>query len=134
MLEPVVALAFLSLLGYEGYRAKQEEYEGWGLYVGGHSPVRETEKALVEAKRVLEIPLHERPSSSPDLNPIENFWHISKQRIEQWSRFPSALSEMKQAVQEEWDKLQPSDFNKYIDSMPERIDQLQQRKGMPTQY
>jgi hypothetical protein len=81
----------------------------------------------------LEIPLHERPSS-PDLNPIENVWRILKQRINQRPRFPSTLSEMKQAVQEEWDKLQPSDFNMYIDSIPERIDQLRQRKGMQTQY
>jgi transposase len=81
---------------------------------------------------VLEIPLHERPSPSPDLNLIENVWRILKQSIKQRSRLPSTLSEMKQAGQEEWDKLQPSDFNKYIDSMPERIDQLRQRKSMQT--
>jgi transposase len=122
--------AFQGLLGYEGYRAKQEEDKEWGLYVEDHAPVHGAKKALVEAKRVLEIPLHERPSSSPDLNPIENVWRILKQRIKQQSRFPSTLSGMKQAVQEEWDKLQPSDFNKYIDSMQGRIDQLRQRKGM----
>jgi hypothetical protein len=92
-------------------------------------PVHEMKKTLVEAKRLLEIPLHEWPSS-PDLNSIENVWCILKQRIKQRSRFPSTLSEMKQAVQKEWDKLQPSDFNKYLDSMPERIDQLRQHKGM----
>jgi transposase len=64
----------------------------------------------VEAKKALEIPLHERPSS-PDLNPIENVWRISKQLIKQRSRFPSILSKMKQAVQKEWDRLQPSNFN-----------------------
>jgi hypothetical protein len=72
VLEPVVAPAFQGLLGYEGYRAKQEEDEEWGLYVEDHAPVHGTKKVLVEAKRVLEIPLHERPSSSPGLNPIEN--------------------------------------------------------------
>jgi transposase len=86
-------------------RAKQEEDEGWGLYVEDHAPVHGTKRALVESKRVLKIPLHERPSSSPDLNPIENVWRILKQRIKQRSKFPSNLSEMKQAVQEEWDKL-----------------------------
>jgi transposase len=134
VLGPMVAPAFRGLLGHEGYRAKQEEDEEWGLYVEDHASVHGTKKALVEAKRVLEIPLHERPSSSPDLNPIENVWSILNQRIKQRSMFLSTLSGMNQAVQEEWDKLQPSDFNKYIDSVSERIDQLRQRKGMQTQY
>jgi hypothetical protein len=75
----------------------------------------------VEAKRVLEIPLYERPTSSLDLNPIENVWRILKTTYQTTVLVPLTLFEMKQAVQEEWDKLQPSDFNKYIDSMPERI-------------
>jgi transposase len=72
VLEPVVVLAFQGLLWYKGYKAKQEEDEDWGLYVEDHAPVHGTKKALLEAKRVLGIPLHERPSSFPDINPIEN--------------------------------------------------------------
>jgi transposase len=124
VLEPVVAPAFQGFLGYEGYRAKQDEDEEWGLYVKDHALVHGREKALVEAERVLEISLHEWPSSSLDRNPIENVWHILKQRIKQRSRFPSTLYEMNQAVQEERDKLQLSDFKKYIDNMPERVDKL----------
>jgi hypothetical protein len=60
---------FSGLVGYKGYRAQQEEDEKWGIYVEDHAPVNGSKQALVEAKRVLEIPLHERPSSSPDLNP-----------------------------------------------------------------
>jgi hypothetical protein len=67
----VVASVFQSLLGYECSRAKQEKDEEWGLYVEDYALVHGTKKALVEAKRVLEIPLHERPFS-PDLNRIKN--------------------------------------------------------------
>jgi transposase len=74
--------------------------EEWGLYFGDHASVHGTKKALVDAKRVLEIPLHERSSFLPGLNPVENVWRILKQRIKR-SRFLSTLSEMKQAVQEE---------------------------------
>jgi hypothetical protein len=54
--EPVVAPAFQGLLGYEGYRAKQEGGEGWRLYVEGNVQVHGAGKALVGAKGVLEIP------------------------------------------------------------------------------
>jgi hypothetical protein len=88
----------------------------------------------LEVKKALGIPVHPRPSSSPDLNPIENVWSVIKQRIKACSMFPSTIEEMKVAVQEEWDRLQPADFNKYIDSMPERLQQLKERRGMQTQY
>jgi transposase len=92
------------------------------------------ELVLVEAKRTLGIPLHERPPNSPDLNPIENVWRVMKERIKARDVFLSTLQEMKTAVQEEWDRLKPEEWNKYIDSMPERIRQVKQRKGMQTEY
>jgi hypothetical protein len=94
VLEPVVAPLFSVFSGHEGYRAKQEEDEEWGLYFEDHAPVHGTKKVLVEAKRVLEIPLRGRPSSSPDLDPIKNAWRILKQCIKKRSRFPSTLSGM----------------------------------------
>jgi hypothetical protein len=53
--------SFQRLLGYEGYRAKQEEDGEWSLYVEDHVPVHRAKKALVEAKRVLQILLRKRP-------------------------------------------------------------------------
>jgi transposase len=87
---------------------------------------------LVEAKRLLAIPLHSRPATSPDLNPIENLWRTMK-RIKGRTRFPSTLAETEVTVKEKWDRLQPADWNKYIDSMPERIHQLKKRRGMQTE-
>jgi hypothetical protein len=43
------------------------------------------------------------------------------------------MSEMRIAVQEEWNKLQPSDWKQFIDSMPGRIRDLKDRKGMQIQ-
>ena len=127
VLEPVVGPAFNGLLGYSGY-------EKGGLYVEDHAPVHGTRGLLVEAKQVLGIPLHERPSCSPDLNRIENVWRLLKQRIKARSRFPSTVAEMRAAVQEEWDKLEPAQWNKYIKEMPARIAQVHERRGMQTKY
>jgi transposase len=134
VLEPVVAPAFAGLLGYQGAEAKSLEGGQHAQYVEDHAPIHGCRHKLVEVKRVLGIPAHPRPSSSPDLNPIENVWRAIKQRIKVRPRFPSTIEEMKVAVQEEWDRLQPADFNKYIDSMPERLRQLKERRGMQTQY
>jgi hypothetical protein len=134
VLEPIVGPAFNGLSDYTGYTANSTEGSDWGLYVEDRAPVHGTRKLLVEAKAALGIPLHNRPSNSPDLNPIENVWRVIKQRIKARSKFPSTLAEMKVAVQEEWDKLEPVDWTKYIDSMPERIRQLKQRKGMQTEF
>ena len=127
VLEPIVGPAFNGLLDYKGM-------EEGGLYVEDQAPVHGTRGLLVKAKKDMGIPLHERPSCSPDLNPIENVWRILKQRIKVRSRFPSTVAEMRVAVQEEWDRLQPSEFNKYIDEMPQRIAQLKERKGMQTEF
>jgi hypothetical protein len=37
-------------------------------------------------------------------------------------------------VQEEWDALQPHEWNKYIDQMRERLQQRADRKGYQTVY
>jgi len=49
------------------------------------------------------------------------------QRIEARQEFPTTATNMR-----EWDNLVPTDWNKFVDNMPERIAQLKKRKGMQT--
>ena len=100
-----------------------------GLYVEDQASVHGAGGSWWEQRRHCGF----RPSCSPDFNPIENVWRILKQCIEARSRFSTTVAEMRVAVQGEWDRLQPSDFNKYIDQMPQRIAQLKERKGMQTE-
>ena len=58
VLELFVGSAFNGLLGYSGY-------EQGGLYIEDQAPFHGTKGLLVEATRVLGIPLHDRPSSQP---------------------------------------------------------------------
>ena len=66
--------------------------------------------------------------------PSKHVWRILKQRIKVRSRFPTTVAEMRVAVQEVWNRLQPSDFNKYVDQMPQRIAQLKERMGIQTEF
>ena len=76
------------------------------------------------------------PPSSPDLNPIENVWRILKQRLR--SRKPYggwSLKDLKEAVFNIWNnKIKVEDFNKYIDSLPERLKKVRFRKGAQTHW
>jgi hypothetical protein len=44
------------------------------------------------------------------------------------------MDKMRLAVQEEWDRLEPKAWNEFIESMPARIRQVKQRKGMQTEF
>jgi hypothetical protein len=76
------------------------------------------------------------PPSSPDLNPIENVWRILKQALRKrkplggWS-----LKELQEAVLDIWEnEVTVEDFNKYIDSLPERLAKVRFRKGAQTHW
>ena len=70
---------------------------------------------------VQKLPL---PANSPDLNPIENVWHIFKQRLRK--RFstgerPHSEEQLWGMMEEEWDALDQGVIDRLIDSMPSRI-------------
>lgn len=71
-----------------------------GLYIEDMAQWHGTQKALVEVKKILDIPLHSRLAQSPDLNPIENVWEIMKQLIKARSEFPNTVKQMAKAIQE----------------------------------
>ena len=74
------------------------------------------------------------PPSSPDLNPIEKVWRWMKNRITQMEPFPTKIEDLKQAVQDLWDEMDPCDFIRHIERMPEKMQQVLQQKGMQTKY
>jgi transposase len=74
------------------------------------------------------------PSSSPDLNPIENLWHILRSKIRK--RRPKILKkeDLMCALVEEWEKLDVEIINHLIDSMPRRLQAVIDAKGGSTKY
>ena len=73
------------------------------------------------------------PSSSPDLNPIENLWHILQAKIQ--NRQPKILKkDLIYGLIEEWEKLDIDIINHLIDSMPRRLQAVIDAKGGSTKY
>ena len=73
------------------------------------------------------------PSSSPDLNPIENLWAILKKLVAK--RRPSNIDDLKRKLREEWQLLEENyDLDKYICSIPKRIKAVIDVKGQRIKY
>jgi hypothetical protein len=78
------------------------------------------------------VPTLDWPSQSPDLNPIENLWAILEHRAR--DRAPRNEDHLFEILQEAWQALDAETLTKLADSMPERIQAVIERAGMPTKY
>ena len=58
------------------------------------------------------------PPQSPDLNSIEAYWNILKQRVH--SRIWNSLEELKAILQEEWGKITIEEVRSRICGLPDR--------------
>ena len=74
------------------------------------------------------------PSNSPDLNPIENLWHVLRSNIRKRKTQPRTKEELIEALQEEWKKLNMEVVNKLCDSMPRRLQAVIDARGGTTKY
>ena len=72
------------------------------------------------------------PANSPDLNPIENLWHIVAERAAKHE--PQNLEELRQAVKQEWEQIEPSVLENLVDSMPRRMKLVIDTEGDATKY
>jgi len=74
------------------------------------------------------------PSSSPDLNPIENLWHILRSNIRKRKVQPRNEEALTQALLEEWEKLDLELANKLCLSVPKRLEAVIAAEGGITKY
>jgi transposase len=67
------------------------------------------------------------PSSSPDLNPIENLWALVKRNVEK--RKPKNLDDLQIFMVEEWDKISDEVIGNLVGSMKLRCEEIIRVKG-----
>jgi len=73
------------------------------------------------------------PGNSPDLNPIENLWHILKVKITKEK--PKTLKELDRILENVWYNGIPLEIiQNLVDSMPTRIKSVIKNNGGPTKY
>ena len=85
-------------------------------------PNREVTSAFKVQKLLL-------PANSPDLNPIENAWHILKVRLRKrftqnrWER-PESEDALWKMMEEEWDNIDQVILDRLVDGLPRRVEAI----------
>ena len=72
------------------------------------------------------------PSKSPDVNPIENVWHLLKSQVRK--RFPKTVDDLEKVIHEEWENLDNQILSNIACSFQFRIRTLYNRKGHMLHY
>ena len=74
------------------------------------------------------------PAQSPDLNPIENLWRQLKVALNAYPTWPASIDELTHRIEVEWRKISKATCEKYIRTMPERIEAVIAAKGDSIDY
>lgn len=80
------------------------------------------------------IKLLDWPAQSPDLNPIEHTWQHLKRSLSAYESAPIGVHQLWDRVVEQWEKLDEEQCQKWIESMPRRIEAVIKAKGAHTKY
>lgn len=78
------------------------------------------------------VKLLDWPAQSPDLSPIENLWHILKERVRKHNN--TSKEALKRTVLQEWASISPEICSKLVATMPQRIANVIKAAGGSIKY
>lgn len=118
----------------QAYAATQPMDQDYMLVEDGNRAHGTKNKDMRKHKQQLGIKfLDDWPPSSPDFNIIENIWWLLKQRLKSRGVILD-VEALKQALQEEWDRLTQDEIQRIIVSMPKRMMEAYEKKGLATKF
>jgi transposase len=80
------------------------------------------------------ISVLEWPPQSPDLNPIEHLWSELDRRVRNGKTLPTNRDELWEAIEEEWNNIEPGFCARLVATMPERIVDVLEANGAYTSW
>lgn len=108
---------------------------GKRLFLMDNDP-SQTSKASHRAMEQVEAELHKIPPRSPDLNPIENIFHVVKNFLDDeaisFNIRKETFEDFKTRVINMFEKIDVDMIDRTIESMPKRIDAVLSSKGYRT--
>ena len=117
-------------------KAGPEAY-GRRLFLMDNDPSQTSKKSL-SALSDIECELHEIPPRSPDLNPIENVFHLVKKSLEREAIKKNIMREsfveFRARVFRCFESLDVAMIDRTIESMPKRIEKIITSKGKRIKY
>jgi transposase len=93
-----------------------------------------TSKVVEEWRKSMLMQRMKWPAQSPDLNPIENLWHIIKINITKRRHRIDSLDEFAEIIEEEWKRIGRHVIKRIIGSMKKRCLAVIRAKGASTKY
>ena len=91
---------------------------------------------MTEFLRIHNVTTIEHPPQSPDLNPIENIWHLGTRKLDSYllHNYINSKQELFNKIQEFISSIPVEMVNKLIDTMPARVAEVRIQDGRNTRY
>lgn len=91
-------------------------------------------KKTLEFFKKKQIKVLKWPAQSPDLNPIENLWHIMKRQLYGYAEQAKTKDELWERCKDVWQSISVETCKNLSESMPRRIEAVIKSKGGHTKY